>query len=191
MPGPAARLASGTSFESVLAAAQAGGEWALSALYRDLQPRLLRYLRANESSEAEDLASEVWLAVAQGLGRFEGDERAFRCWLFTIAHRRLVDLRRQKARRREDLGSMEAIASRPDDAEWFSGPASADALAWLRLLPPEQAEIVLLRVVGGLDSNEVGALLGRKPGTVRVLQKRALEQLAELLADESRSAVTR
>jgi RNA polymerase sigma-70 factor (ECF subfamily) len=48
-------------------------------------------------------------------------------------------------------------------------------------LPPAQAEIVLLRIVAGLDSYEVAAVTGRKPGTVRVMQKRALERLAEFV----------
>ena len=49
------------------------------------------------------------------------------------------------------------------------------------LLPPDQAEIVLLRVVGGLPVEEVAAITGRRPGTVRVLQHRALRRLAERL----------
>jgi DNA-directed RNA polymerase specialized sigma24 family protein len=85
----------------------------------------------------------------------------------------------------------ECLADAQDPTDYFSGLASEMALAHLAALPPEQAEIVLLRVVAGLDSNEVGAVTGKKPGTVRVLQKRALERLAALVADESRSDVTR
>jgi RNA polymerase sigma-70 factor (ECF subfamily) len=66
-----------------------------------------------------------------------------------------------------------------------------EALSCLGLLPREWAEIVLLRVIGGLDSAEVAAITGRKAGTVRVIQKRALEQLAELLSADREKAVTR
>ena len=66
-----------------------------------------------------------------------------------------------------------------------------EALTALACLPDAYAEIVLLRVVGGFDSNEVAQIVGRKAGTVRVMQKRALERLAELLAEPSRDAVTR
>ena len=62
------------------------------------------------------------------------------------------------------------------------------ALALLATLPPDQAEVVLLRVLGGFDAAEVGAILRKRPGTVRVLQHRALAQLARTL---SREAVTR
>jgi RNA polymerase sigma-70 factor (ECF subfamily) len=180
-----------TQFQSVLAAAQAGAEWALTALYRDFQPRLLGYFRAHAHTEAEDLASEVWADVAQGIGQFVGEESAFRAWLFTIAHRRVIDLRRRRARRREDPVAPDLLWDAYDANDRPSTAVHEGALAYLAALPPEQAEIVLLRVVAGLDSNEVGAVTGRKPGTVRVLQKRALERLAALIADESRSGVTR
>jgi RNA polymerase sigma-70 factor, ECF subfamily len=49
------------------------------------------------------------------------------------------------------------------------------------LLPPDQAEIVLLRVVAGLSVDDVAGITGRRPGTVRVLQHRALRRLAERL----------
>jgi RNA polymerase sigma-70 factor, ECF subfamily len=181
-------MAPGTAFSSVLAAAKTGAEWALGSLYTDFQPRLLRYFRAQAPSEAEDLAADVWIDAARALNRFEGDESAFGRWLFTIAHRRLVDHRRRNGRRHEERLSNAELASR---TEWIPDPEDRLALACLALLPRPYAEVVLLRVVGGLDSNEVARILGRKPGTVRVMQKRALERLAELLVESSREVVTR
>jgi RNA polymerase sigma-70 factor (ECF subfamily) len=181
----------GMQFQSVLTAAQAGAEWALAALYRELQPPLLRYLRAQAGWEAEDLAAEVWLDAARALGRFEGDESALRRWLFTIAHRRLVDFRRRGARRREELLPIEAFGDHAASSEWVAEPDHDLVLDLLAALPPLHAEIVLLRVVGGFDSNEVARIMGKKPGTVRVLQKRALERLAELLTESSTPVVTR
>ena len=174
-------MAPRTAFSSVLTAAKTGAEWALASLYGEFQPRLLRYFRAQAPSEAEDLAAETWIDAARALSRFEGDESAFGRWLFTIAHRRLVDLRRRAGRRREE----------PVAAESIPEPGETEALACLADLPPAYAEIVLLRVVGGFDSNEVAQIVGRKPTTVRVMQKRALERLAQLLAERSREVVTR
>ena len=179
----------GPEFASALAAARSGEEWALSLLYRSLQPSVLRYLVAQESQEGEDLASEVWLDVAAGLTRFEGTETDFKRWAFTIASRRLIDHRRARARRRTQPVAVGTLDSR-FQSEPFE-PLDGAALSCLRSLPPEWAEIVLLRVVGGLDSYEVAAVTGRKPGTVRVIQKRALERLAELLLAEREGAVTR
>jgi RNA polymerase sigma-70 factor (ECF subfamily) len=183
----------GERFEGVLAAARSGAEWAIAALYREFQPGLLRYLRARAPADGDDLASEVWLDAAAGLGRFEGDESGFRRWLFTIAQRRLVDLRRREARRRSLLGSLEhSFASGSSDPQ-VEALAASDAEAALNVivgLPPDQAEVVLLRVVGGLDTKDVAAIVGKKPGAVRVLQHRALKRLAEQLAEEKGRSVT-
>jgi RNA polymerase sigma-70 factor (ECF subfamily) len=169
-------------FETTLAAAQAGAEWALAELYRDLHPRVLRYLRAQEPSEAEDLASEVWLDVARGLGRFEGEEQAFRAWAFTIARRRLVDLRRQRARRPAVPTSVERLIEGGGmgdvEEEAMTGLTTGAAIARIATLPPDQAEVVLLRVLAGLTVREVAGIMGKRPGTVRVLQHRALKRLA-------------
>jgi RNA polymerase sigma-70 factor (ECF subfamily) len=181
----------GTRFQSVLAAAQTGAEWALAEFYRELQPALLRYFRGQAPSEAEDLAAEVWIDATRSLKRFEGDESAFRRWLFTIGHRRLVDFRRRSGRRREDPVPLEALSSHPARPARATEGNEDEALACLAALPAPYAEIVLLRVVGDFDSNEVAKILGKKPGTVRVMQKRALERLAELLTESSTGVVTR
>jgi RNA polymerase sigma-70 factor, ECF subfamily len=173
-------------FESTLIAAQSGAEWALESLYRRVHPPLLRYLRAQEPCEAEDLASEAWLDVAHGIGRFEGDEPAFRRWAFTIARRRLIDLRRSRTRRRTAPAPIGLLAKQPSPTEQ---DLSQEAVSHLAALPHEQAEIVLLRVVAGFDSNEVALITGKKPGTVRVIQKRALERLAQLIEAAKREDV--
>jgi RNA polymerase sigma-70 factor (ECF subfamily) len=180
-----------TAFSSVLTAAKTGAEWALASLYADFQPRLLRYFRAQAPSEAEDLAAETWIDAARAVKRFEGDESAFGRWLFTIAHRRLVDFRRKKGKQKEEPLAADAPSMLVARADWVAEPEEVEALACLAQLPNAYAEIVLLRVVGGFDSNEVAQIVGRKPGTVRVMQKRALERLAELLAESSTEVVTR
>jgi RNA polymerase sigma-70 factor (ECF subfamily) len=53
------------------------------------------------------------------------------------------------------------------------------ALALLAELPPDQAEVVVLRVVGGLEVAEVARIVGKRPGAVRVLAHRGLRRLAE------------
>lgn len=65
-------------FEQLLARVRAGDETAASRLYRRVQPRLIRYHRSQEPRHADDLAAEVWLAVAGQLDEFDGDEAGFR-----------------------------------------------------------------------------------------------------------------
>ena len=181
----------GQDFASTLAAAQRGDERALTDLYRAFQPRILRYLLSQEPKDGEDLASEVWLDIGGGLNRFEGTESNFLCWIFTIARRRLIDHRRARDRQRTDPVTVETLALPSEEFDPIRSLEYGEALSCLGMLPREWVEIVLLRVVGGLDSAEVAAITGRKAGTVRVIQKRALEQLAELLSLDRERAVTR
>jgi RNA polymerase sigma-70 factor, ECF subfamily len=184
-------MALGGEFENVLHAARAGADWALAAIYRDLHPGVLRYLRAQEPGEAEDLASEMWLDVASGLHRFTGSEDGFRRWVFTIARHRLLDLRRQKGRRRTDPVPLEAMAGHIPagdvEAEAIANLSTEAAIARIATLPPDQAEVLLLRVLSGLATKDVAAIMGKRAGTVRILQHRALARLAR---DLSREAVT-
>lgn len=178
----------GADFEAVLEAAQGGDDWAVALLYNHVQPALLRYLRWQETSVAEDLASEVWLAVAEGLRRFEGDEAAFKGWIFTIARRRLADHRRRLGRRNSRALPTDALSqllADDDPADQVTSRLSAqDAIAALTsALPAEQAEVVMLRIVGGLPVEEVARVVGKRPGTVRVLQHRALRRLASQFRD--------
>ena len=179
----------GTEFDSVLVAAQSGADWAIAALYRDLDPRLLRYLRAQAPTVAEDLASEVWMAAARQLPNFEGDEGALRGWMFTIARRRVISHWRQTDRRRTNPVPNEALndhVSREDPENTVIGSLTAQeaVAALVAELPPDQAEIVLLRVLGDLDVAQVAEITGKRPGTVRVLQHRALRRLAVKLSRE-------
>jgi RNA polymerase sigma-70 factor (ECF subfamily) len=195
VPTPTTRHSLGDQFKGILIAAQDGGEWAVAVLYRWLHPALLGYLRGRAGADAEDLASETWLAVARGLGSFSGDEAAFRSWVFTIAHRRLVDHHRASARRPRarsltraegDEGPVELPASDDPAGDVLAALAADDAVRRIvAVLPKDQADIVLLRVVAGLPVEDVAAITGRRPGTVRVLQHRALRRLADRLGPES------
>ncbi len=182
----------GDGFEAVLEAAQRGDDRAVAQLYRDLHPRLSRYLHAREPRSAEDLEAEVWLAVAHRIARFAGGEEAFRAWVFSIARRRLADFRRTAARRATTPVPTEELERAGGDGpeaivlEDLSAEAAAAFVA--ATLPSDQAEIVLLRVVGGLSVDEVAALVRKRPGTVRVLQHRALRRLHAALV---KAGVTR
>jgi RNA polymerase sigma-70 factor, ECF subfamily len=179
----------GPRFPVVLKAAAGGDEDAFGMLWYDLQPRLLRYFTVIAAGAAEDLASETWLGVIRGIGRFQGSEPAFRAWVFTIARHEVLDWRRRAARRvTEDLpmsGSVEQAA--PDDpaADALQGFSTRAALAKVATLPADQAEAITLRVVAGLEVNRVAEIMGKRPGTVRVLTHRGLRRLAERLGADA------
>jgi RNA polymerase sigma-70 factor, ECF subfamily len=176
----------GEDFAAVLAAAQGGSEDAFAVLWRDANPALLRYLRVVASEHAEDVAAETWVQVVRGLSRFAGDEAAWRAWLFTTARRRLLD--QARVRRRHPTEPLDQITAaevpRTVDAEQLAmdNIATEAAMSLLSRLPEQQAEVILLRVVAGLDTEVVADMLGRSPGAVRVAAHRGLKRLSALLS---------
>lgn len=169
----------------MLNAARAGDEKAFGALFRAYNAMLLRYLRVLAGPEvADDLSSETWLDVVRGLRRFDGDEAGFRGWLFTIARRRHLDWRRKQGRRPVTVGdeALDHIATGVDPAVTLDAVAATEAaLQLVATLPPEQAEVVALRAIAGLDVAEVAAVVGKSNGAVRVLAHRGLHRLAGTL----------
>lgn len=165
-------------FDDVLAAAQAGAAWAFDVLYRDLAPAVTGYLRLHGAADPDDLAGETFLGVFTGLARFSGDEGALRAWVFTIAHRRLVDERRRRSRRPE-------VCER-ELPELVGGDVEDDVLARLGAgavericagLPDDQRAVLLLRIIADLTVEQVATALGRSVGSVKALQRRGLRAL--------------
>jgi RNA polymerase sigma-70 factor (ECF subfamily) len=187
----------GSGFPAVLEGARSGDEAAFATLWREFHPSLLRYLRVVTGGAADDVASETWAAVATSINRFEGDEVAFRAWIFTVARRRAIDHFRREARRPAvpvdpiSLGTASVAATIEDPGDVaVAAIATETALALIATLPPEQAEAVILRAIAGLDVAHVAAIMQKRPGTVRVLAHRGLRELARKLTEEQHRAVT-
>ena len=178
-----------TDLETALAAAREGAEWGFVALYRDLQPRLLRYATALVGAEAEDVTAETWLHVARDLQRFEGDLDGFRGWATTICRNRAMDTARVRARRPQIVGDIDVVAEpyAPSDtaADALTALSSRAAIAMIASLPRHEAEAVLLRAVVGLDTIATGAVLGKSAGAVRLAAHRGLKRLAKMLDDQA------
>jgi RNA polymerase sigma-70 factor (ECF subfamily) len=171
---------------TAVAAARTGDEQAFVTLWRALHPPLLRYLTVRGDDAPEDIASETWMHVVKGLAGFEGDAAAFRAWLFTIARHRAVD--QGRARTRRPVVAVGEPAALPDtevapsaEEHVMAEDATARAMALVATLPAAQAEMVMLRVVAGLDVADVARLVGKKPGAVRVAVHRALQTLSRHL----------
>jgi RNA polymerase sigma factor (sigma-70 family) len=164
-------------FTSLLEAAREGNEAAWQDLYNSLAPVVLGYLRANGAPDPEDVLGEVFLQVARDIARFDGEERGFRSWVFTIAHHRLIDARRHSARRPVEL------SAEPPEPGGHADDAADEALAKigaeevqrvLGVLSEDQRAVLLLRVIGDLSIEDVAKAVGKRPGAVKALQRRGL-----------------
>jgi RNA polymerase sigma-70 factor (ECF subfamily) len=170
---------------AALGAAQGGEEAGFVALYRDAQPRLLRYATVLVGRDsAEDVTAEAWLQISRDLHRFSGDVDRFRGWAATIVHHRAMDLCRANARHPPVAPAPDGDGDEPagarDTAACALDALSTDtALGVIAALPREQAQAVLLRAVVGLDARAAGAVLGKRAGAVRVAAHRGLKKLAQ------------
>jgi RNA polymerase sigma-70 factor, ECF subfamily len=181
-------------FPETLVRARSGDEHAFALIFRDVQPALLRYSRVQAPGHGDDITADVWLEIARALPRFRGDEPRFRAWVFTIARNKIIDQLRRDARRPTtplyadeiDVHEARDIAEDYEDDE-----ATRRALALVRTLPPGQAEVILLRVVAGLDNAQIARLLGKTPGAVRVMSHRGLRRLAGIVTEQMATGVTR
>jgi RNA polymerase sigma factor (sigma-70 family) len=181
-------MRTGLVFDDVLAAAQAGAAWAFEVLYRDLSPVVTGYLRLHGAAEPDDLASETFLGVFTGLAAFHGDEAALRSWVFTIAHRRLVDDWRRRSRRpqlTDDAGDLTLHAGGDVEDDALVRIGTADVHRMCAELPDDQRSVLLLRVLADLTVEQVAQVMGRSVGAVKALQRRGLRTLRDRLEQPS------
>ena len=175
LEAPASRAGT-TDPEAALVAAAREEPQAFLALYDRYFDRMLGYVRLRicDESICEDVTSTVFTTALGQLRRFRG-EGPFAGWLFQIARNAVRDIQRRPAA--VPLPD-EATSSEPDLEERFLGYERAAQLhALIRLLTPEQQHLLALRYGAGLAFDEIGAIVGAAPGTVRVRMHRTLEQL--------------
>jgi RNA polymerase sigma-70 factor (ECF subfamily) len=173
-----------------LSGARDGDEQAFSVLWWWLHPALIRWLGVVAPGGADDVESETWISVLRGLDAFEGGEPEFRGWVFTIARRRAIDWARRHRRHATAslVGIDRAIASDATESVWSTDALEA-AVALLRTLKPDQAEVVALRVIVGMTVTETAAVVRKSEGAVRVLCHRGLRAMARALSAEATEAV--
>jgi RNA polymerase sigma-70 factor, ECF subfamily len=162
--------------------AQRGDPEFFRILYREAQPRLLRYLNYLVGSEAEDIASETWLQATRDLGKFRGSHGDFRGWITTIARNRAMDhLRRANLHPPavpvpvEDLAFVAGRENTEDRA--IEAITTEEALSLIACLPSDQAEAVLLRAVMGLDAKRAAQVVGKRAGAIRTAAYRGLKNI--------------
>lgn len=171
-------------FDAALARARSGDDTGFLLLWEALHPRLLRYLQVLGCDDVDDVASETWLQVVRDLHKFKkGGADDFRAWLFTIGRHRAVDAARSRIRFREKVLNAGAVppqvAANPVEDEVLAGLSTRQAVALVAALSPDQAEVVALRIIAGLDTDAVARMLRKSPGAVRVALHRGLRALSD------------
>ena len=177
----------GEGFPGVLQAAVGGAEWAWTALYHDVAPLVLGYLRSRGAGEPEDLTGEVFLQIARDLPTFRGEEAEFRSWALAITHHRLIDQRRYQGRRPADPAPDETLLARAAtgdvEQEALGSLATERVRRLIDRLTEDQRAVLMLRIVAGLTVDEVARVVGKKPNSVKALQRRGLATIRKEIAN--------
>jgi RNA polymerase sigma-70 factor, ECF subfamily len=163
---------------------------AFGALYRRYLDRVYRYCfyLLGDHHDAEDVTERTFMAALAAIDRYRDEGATFRSWLFRIAHNQLANALRSRGRRHATWLDDVAEPAVDDDPAGVIGQAeeSRRLRRALDALPDDRRQVVILRFADGLTAREIGAVLGRSEGAVRVLQHRALRQLADMLGHADR-----
>ena len=158
---------------------------AWEALYRRVYPRLLAYaMRRLDAEAARDAVSETMARAVANIGRYRPvpGTGGFEGWLFGICRHVVLDSQRAAGRR--GYGPVPETVSHADPVEGLVSAEEADAVRQaFALLSDADRELLELRVIAGLSAEDAAAVLGRRPGAVRMAQSRALSRLRRHLGE--------
>ena len=180
---PVASSGAGFSLASAVRLAAAGDEIAFARIVDLYHGDLVRvsYVIAGDQQLAQDAAQSAWSIAWRKLGSLRDVDR-IRPWLISVAAneaRQLVRARNRRHIREVRVGPIEGADADP------SGEINRlDLVNALNRLNPDDRRLLALRYVSGLDSSEIGTLLGMSPSGVRGHLSRLLQRLRKELGDE-------
>ena len=158
---------------------------AFAQLYDATYRRVFGYVlaRVGEQAAAEDLLQDVYLAALEAIRRFRGrTEGEFIGWLLKIAHAKVMDRFRTQYRHPERQTSDVPSAGVADPLDAIDQRIRLDEISdALSQLTEDQRNVVLNRLVLGLDLEETSKVMGKNVGSIKALQHRALAHLAKIL----------
>ena len=163
-----------------------GDAEAFGGLYDLFADDLYRYFygRLGSYHDSEDLVARTFLRAWRAIGTFRWKGKPFEAWLFTLAKNQLIDFHRE---RRATLTTLDD--ARPDgrpgpEALALAEASARETRAALARLTEEQRQVLELKFFLDRDNKEIAEIMGKREGTVRALQMRALHALRRHLRDE-------
>jgi RNA polymerase sigma-70 factor (ECF subfamily) len=179
------RTAELVSDESLLVdRARRGDSKAFGQLYELHVDRIYRYVyyRVGTADQAEDLTEHVFLKAWEAVPRYESRGLPFAAWLYRMAHNAVIDHYRasRPTTSIDETFDLEDEKQSPSDAV-MAGVDRDELKLAIQRLNPDQQKVIILRFVEGLSHAEVGKIVGKSEGAVRVIQHRALGVMARFL----------
>ena len=177
--------------DEVVAEATTGDPDALGQVYTVLSPKVLGYLSAHGAEDPEGLTNEVFLHVLRRLGGMVGGAAGLRTFVFSVAHARLVDDVRRRARRPVEHPYEPELDDRRSPSAESAALTRAEGghlHELLARLNHEQRSVITLRILGDLTIEQTAEILGKTTGAVKQLQRRGLLALRSSLVDREEVA---
>ena len=138
---------------------------------------------------AEDLTASVFVRALEGIGKYKYRGIPLAAWLMSITRNLVIDHFRRAGRSPQEPLDLELISKEPSPEQVAEQAVLREQLRGaLEHLTEEQRQVVVLRFVDGLSSQEVSHLLDKPEGAIRALQHRALASLRRFLQREEEDA---
>lgn len=161
-----------------------GGDFeAFGKLYSIFIERIYRYVfyQVKDKTTAEDITEEVFVKAWKAINSCKGKERTFSSWLYRIAHNHVIDNLR-RLRKHQSIEIENAVNTVDTELEMEVKLERQELLKVISYLPQNQRQVIILKFIEGLDNCEVGQIMGKSQGAIRVLQMRALASLRRELS---------
>lgn len=167
--------------------AKAGNSEAFAQIYDAYVDRIYRYIyfRVSDDTLTEDLTSQVFLKAWESLDRYQAGSSPYLAWLYTIARNLVIDHYRTKKEtvNLEELVHISGNEPGPDD-EVQSRFEMQEIREALQFLTDEQQQVLILRFISGLSTENVAAIMEKREGAIRALQMRALQTLSKHMTEK-------
>jgi len=146
------------------------------------------YYRVGNVQDAEDVTARTFYQAMTHLHRYTSRGIPFSAWLFRIAHNLVANWHRDSSRRQ--TFSLDAIVDTADTTSSLSDQAEDKDDAqrlWrvVRRLPPERQQLLVLKFVDELSTEQISVIMGRSEGAVKALLHRTLVALRQQLKPQT------
>lgn len=166
--------------------AASGDIEAFGKLYTIYVEQIYRYVfyQVKDKMTAEDITEEVFIKAWRAIDSCKGRGETFSSWLYRIAHNYTIDVLRSRQKRLaiETEVTADVSYSKQEAEVRLKRRELLEAVA---RLPQNQKQVIILKFIEGLDNQEIGQVMNKNQGAIRVLQMRALATLRQRLGGEA------
>lgn len=154
---------------------------AFGELYSLFLDRIYRYVfyQLRDTMAAEDITEETFVKAWQVIDSCKGKGQTFSPWLYRIAHNQVVDKVRSE---RKTIVTDVAVAGVSDPERETEDKLEREGLLEaISGLSESQQQVILMKFIEGMPTSQIGQVMGKSQGAIRILQMRALARLRQTM----------